>query len=77
MVIPSSLILVTSAFNKPLPKEIIVPEFIDSNLLSEYFNTKVETRVKGDRKKLLDLAYSSSLHGRIYHFINSSSNNDL
>ena len=39
-----------------LPKEIIVPDFIDANLLSEYLNVKVETRVKGDRKKLLDLA---------------------
>ena len=46
-----------------LPKEIIVPEFIDSNLLSEYLNVKVETRVKGDIKKLLDLAYSNA---RIY-----------
>ena len=46
-----------------LPKEIIVPEFIDANLLSEYLNVKVETRVKGDIKKLLDLAYSNA---RIY-----------
>ena len=46
-----------------LPKEIIVPEFIDSNLLSEYLGIKVETRVKGDIKKLLDLAYSNA---RIY-----------
>ena len=43
-----------------LPKEIIVPEFIDSNLLSEYLNVKVETRVKGDIKKLLDLAYDNA-----------------
>lgn len=39
-----------------LPKEIFVPEFIDSELLSNYLNIKVETRVKGDIKKLLDLA---------------------
>ena len=39
-----------------LPKEVIVPEFIDSELLSNYLNIKVETRSKGDIKKLLDLA---------------------
>jgi len=39
-----------------IPKEIIVPGDIDYNLLSEYFNTSVSTREKGDIKKLLDLA---------------------
>ena len=46
-----------------LPKEIIVPEFIDSKLLSNYLNIKVETRMKGDIKKLLILA---SENARIY-----------
>ncbi len=46
-----------------IPKEIIVPDFIDSNLLSGYLNTKVETRTKGDIKKLLDLA---SENAKIY-----------
>ena len=39
-----------------LSKEIIVPDFIDYELLSKYLNVKVETREKGDIKKLLDLA---------------------
>ncbi len=43
-----------------LPKEIIVPEYIDSELLSSYFNIKVTHREKGDIKKLLDLAYSNA-----------------
>ena len=46
-----------------LPKQIFVPEIIDSNLLSNYLNVKVETREKGDIKKLLDLAEENS---RIY-----------
>ena len=43
-----------------LSKEVIVPEFIDCELLSSYLNTKVETRTKGDIKKLLDLAEENS-----------------
>ena len=43
-----------------LPKEIIVPEFIDTDLLAGYLNTKVETREKGDIKKLIDLAEENS-----------------
>ena len=39
-----------------LPKEIIVPDFIDYELLSNYLKIKVETRIKGDIKKLLSLA---------------------
>lgn len=39
-----------------LPKQIFVPSIIDSSLLGNYLNTKVETREKGDIKKLLDLA---------------------
>ena len=39
-----------------LPKKIIVPNIIDTNLLSNYLNINVETREKGDLKKLLDLA---------------------
>jgi excinuclease ABC subunit C len=46
-----------------LPKEIIVPNSIDAALLSSYLNIKVETRIKGDIKKLLDLAEENS---RIY-----------
>ena len=46
-----------------LPKELIVPNFIDNDLLANYLNIKVSTRMKGDIKKLLDLAEENS---RIY-----------
>lgn len=38
------------------PKEILVPDGVDSNLLSEYLKVKVNTPKRGDLKKLLDLA---------------------
>ena len=43
-----------------LPKEIMVPEVIDTELLSSYLGVKVETRSKGDIKKLLDLSYENA-----------------
>ena len=43
-----------------VPNEIIVPSDIDYQLLSEYFNTSVTTREKGDIKKLLDLSYENA-----------------
>ena len=43
-----------------LPKQIVVPGIIDTKLLSDYLNIKVETREKGDIKKLLDLACENS-----------------
>lgn len=42
--------------NNILPKEIIVPNIIDKDLLSEFLNIKVSSPTKGDIKKLLDLA---------------------
>ena len=39
-----------------LPKEILVPDFIDSDILSKYLKINVRTPLKGDMKKLLDLA---------------------
>ena len=39
-----------------LPKELLLPEEIDSNLLSEYFNIITLVPQKGKLKKLLDLA---------------------
>ena len=43
-----------------IPKEIMVPEFLDYNLLGDYLKTKVSTKTKGDVKKLLDLAYENA-----------------
>ena len=39
-----------------MPKEIIVPDYIDKELLSEFLQIKVSSPTKGDIKKLLDLA---------------------
>ena len=43
-----------------LPKELLVPSDIDKELLSEYFNIKVNTPERGKLKNLLDLALSNS-----------------
>lgn len=43
-----------------VPKEIMIPSDIDSELLSSYLNTKVITPVKGDIKNLLNLASSNA-----------------
>lgn len=42
--------------NNILPKEIIVPSFIDRELLSNFLEIKVSSPIRGDIKKLLDLA---------------------
>ncbi len=39
-----------------LPKEIMVPDTIDNEILSNYLNIKVRIPQKGDMKKLMDLA---------------------
>ena len=38
------------------PREILVPDCIDQDLLSDVLNIKVLSPVKGDKKKLLDMA---------------------
>lgn len=43
-----------------IPKEILVPDEIDTNLLSEALNTKVLFVSRGPKKKLLDLAEENS-----------------
>lgn len=42
--------------NNLLPKEIIVPDILDREVLSEYLNIKVNSPSRGDIKKLIDLA---------------------
>lgn len=39
-----------------IPKEVLMPNIIDSNLLGEYLNTKVYIPLKGVKKKLVDMA---------------------
>ena len=43
-----------------LPKEILVPSDIDTKILTTYLKTNVKTPLKGDMKKLLDLAYENA-----------------
>ena len=46
--------------NNILPKEIIVPSNIDKDILSQYLNIKVSSPIRGDIKKLIDLACSNA-----------------
>lgn len=39
-----------------IPKEILVPEIVNTNILEEYLNTKVKTPVKGIKYKLIEMA---------------------
>ena len=39
-----------------IPKEILVPNIVDSDLLSDYFKVKVKIPEKGVKKKLVDMA---------------------
>ncbi len=43
-----------------LPKEILVPDIVDTNLLSNYFNIKVIAPVKGVKKKLIEMANNNA-----------------
>ncbi len=43
-----------------LPKEILVPNTIDTVILSDYFQVKVRTPLKGDLKNLLNLAFDNA-----------------
>ena len=44
-----------------LPKELYVPDDLDSNLVSEYFSIKVFSTMKGKLKKLIDLARENAI----------------
>ena len=39
-----------------IPKEILIPDILDENLLSEYLETNVKIPQKGDKHKLIELA---------------------
>jgi len=43
-----------------LPNEILVPDGIDNNILSEYLKINVRIPKKGDMKNLMDLAYDNA-----------------
>lgn len=42
--------------NNILPKEILVPDIVDTNLLEEYFNIKVISPIKGVKNKIVEMA---------------------
>ena len=39
-----------------IPKEVLVPNIVDSDLLSDYFKVKIKVPEKGVKKKLVDMA---------------------
>ena len=45
------------------PKEVLVPDIIDANSFTEIFKYKFFTPIKGDKKRILDLAFDNA---RIY-----------
>ena len=50
--------------NVSMPKEVLVPDIIDKEVFEEVFNIKFVTPVKGEKKRILDLAYDNA---RIYY----------
>lgn len=50
--------------NITIPKEVIVPDKIDKEVFEEVFNIKFVTPIKGEKKRILDLAYDNA---RIYY----------
>lgn len=46
------------------PKEVFVPDIIDNEIFTNTFGFKFITPIKGDKKKILDLAYDNA---RIYY----------
>lgn len=43
-----------------LPKEILVPNIVDTKLIEEYFNVSVRIPLKGEKKKLIDMANNNA-----------------
>lgn len=50
--------------NVSMPKEVLVPDVIDKEVFEEVFKIKFITPIKGERKRILDLAYANA---RIYY----------
>ena len=46
------------------PKEVLVPDIIDNELFTSVFDYKFITPIKGDKKKIIDLAFDNA---RIYY----------
>ena len=50
--------------NVSMPKEVLVPDIINKEVFEEVFNIKFITPIKGDKKRILNLAYDNA---RIYY----------
>lgn len=50
--------------NVSMPKEVLVPDIINKEVFEEVFNIKFITPIKGDKKRILSLAYDNA---RIYY----------
>ena len=50
--------------NVSMPKEVLVPDIINKEVFEEVFNIRFMTPVKGEKKRILDLAYDNA---RIYY----------
>lgn len=50
--------------NVSIPKEVLVPDIINKEVFEEVFKIKFMTPIKGEKKKILDLAYDNA---RIYY----------
>ena len=50
--------------NVSSPKEVLVPDIIDTESFEDVFGFKFSTPIKGDRKRIIDLAYDNA---RIYY----------
>ncbi len=46
--------------NNIIPKEIIVPSIVDTDIISDVLNTKVYSVQRGNKKKLFDIAYNNA-----------------
>lgn len=54
--------------NNKVPKEVFVPPGLDAQLLSDALDTKVHIPQRGEKKKLLDMAYDNSKQALIERF---------
>lgn len=50
--------------NVSMPKEVLVPDIINKEVFEEVFNIKFITPIKGDKRRILNLAYDNA---RIYY----------
>lgn len=53
---------IASFYSKSIlkPKEILIPNNLDSKLLEEYLNIRVKTPLKGEKKKIVDMASNNA-----------------